>query len=386
MRPRFMDIAMCPIDKVPLSLLEWESIPTALSNEALQLIKALGLDASLFDRDIVTGVLLNRSRKIFYPIYKGVPRLLVFPTGVTRQFVKEYAERLARELPGYTLPQGTPPPGEEDILRSFSNEWVSYDWNPDAYWNVSAEDMHRSMRFLLDLDRKPVRRKRILEVGIGIGGIADYVSRSEESELVGVDLSYAVDAAYRNFGRNPFLHIVQASAFSPPFEDNTFDLVYSQGVIMCTYSTKAAFDRLARLPKKEGRLYIWVYSHYDEERTLVRRILMGMERIIRPVVWPLPDGLQTVALAPLVPLYMFYQNVVRRYSDKRNIKYGWREAIHAARDRFTPRYVHRHSEEEVSGWFREAGYDDLQSVSKRPAPDFVPLPLVTATGIDGVRH
>ena len=48
------------------------------------------------------------------------------------------------------------------------------------------------------------------------------------------DLGYAVDAAQQNFGRNPLLHIVQASAFSPPFREKTFDLVYSQGVIMAT--------------------------------------------------------------------------------------------------------------------------------------------------------
>jgi hypothetical protein len=346
----------------------------------------MGLDPSSFSLNIVSGVLVNRSRKIFYPIYHGIPRLLVFPTGLTRRFVKEHADRLAGEFPDFTLPHETPPLGEEDILRSFSNEWLSYDWNPKAYWNVSAEDMYKSMRFLLDLGGRPVKRKLLLEIGIGIGGIADYVARSEESELVGVDLSYAVDAAYKNFGRNPLLHIVQASAFSPPFQDNTFDFVYSQGVIMCTYSTKRAFDTLARLPKKGGRLYIWVYSHYDEERTLVRRILMMMERIIRPVVWPLPEGLQTVALAPLVPLYMAYQNIIRRYSDKSNVRYGWREAIHAARDRFTPRWVHRHSDEEVCGWFREAGYDELQCVSQRKAPDFVPLPLITATAVDGVRH
>ena len=86
-------------------------------------------------------------------------------------------------------------------------------------------------------------------MGIGIGGTADYISRSEECEIVGIDLGYAVDAAYRNFGQNPLFHIVQASVFSLPFRENTFDFVYSHGVIMATYSTKEAFDELARLPR-----------------------------------------------------------------------------------------------------------------------------------------
>ena len=128
-----------------------------------------------------------------------------------------HAERLAREFPGFSLPNETAPPGEADVLRSFSSEWVGYDWNSHAYWNLSNEDLCRSMRFLLDLDRNPLNRKLVLEVGIGIGGIADYVARSEGCELIGVDLGYAVDAARKNFGQNPLLHIVQASVFALPF-------------------------------------------------------------------------------------------------------------------------------------------------------------------------
>jgi uncharacterized protein YbaR (Trm112 family)/SAM-dependent methyltransferase len=387
MMPRLMDIVVCPLERTPLELVEWETVPAVLPDKKVGRITAIGLDPRSFSREIVTGVLINRSRKVFYPIYRGVPRLLISSTGLTRKFVKVHAERLACELPGFTLPHEKPAPGEEAILRSFSKEWVSYDWNPKAYWNLSPEDMYRSMRFMMDLGRRPIQHKLVLEMGIGIGGIADYISRSEECEMVGVDLGYAVDATQKHFGQNPLLHIVQASVFAPPFRDNTFDFVYSQGVIHHTYSTRTAFDQLARLPKIGGRLYIWVYSpyDYDEDRNWQHRILMKLERIIRPVVWRLPDSLQTVALAPIVPLYLAYENVYLRNRDNRYIKYGWREAMHAARDRFTPRYAHRHTEEEVSGWFREAGYTELQCASKRNRPDFVPIWLVLHTAVDGVR-
>src|SRR5262249_54780067 len=159
---------------------------------------------------------------------------------------------------------------------------------------------------------------------------------------------------YKYFGINPFLHIVQGSAFAPQFQENTFDLVYSHGVLHHTFSTKRAFDQICRLPKHGGRLYIWVYSPYDEERTLERRILMNLEGLIRPVVWRLPNKLQTVALLPIVPFSLLRQNLFLDRREVGFIKYGVREALHAARDRFTPRYIHRHSEEEVRRWFSEA--------------------------------
>jgi uncharacterized protein YbaR (Trm112 family) len=386
MKRRLLDLLVCSLDKTPLELVAWETTPAVLSEDDIKRIVEIGHDVSAFSDDIRTGVLINRVRRTFYPIYRGIPRLLVFPTKLTREFAKVYAERLTRELPGFHLPHETPPPGEENVLRSFSKEWLSYYWNPRAYWNLNAQDMCRSMRFLLDLDRRPVKRKLILEMGIGIGGFADYVSRSEESELVGVDLGYAVDAAYRNFGQNPLLHIIQASVFSPPFRESTFDFVYSHGVIMATYSTKTAFNELARLPRIGGRLYIWVYSPYEEERTWKRRMLMKMERLIRPAVSRLPEILQTVALLPLIPLYLIHQNLHVKRGGSAYAAYSWREAMHAARDRFTPLYATRHTEEEVCDWFRAAGYSQLQCISRREIPDFVPKEFVTAAAVDGIRH
>jgi SAM-dependent methyltransferase len=277
-------------------------------------------------------------------------------------------------------------PGEKDVIRTFSSEWVNYDWDGQTYWNLTPDEMYRCMHFMLDLDRRPVRNKLVLEVGIGIGGIADYMARSEGCELVGVDLGYAVDVAYRHFGQNRFFHIVQASAFALPFQESAFDLVFSQGVIHHTFSTKAAFDHICELPKIGGRLYIWVYSPYDEQRSWIRRAMMRLETLIRPVCWRLPERLQTVVLLPIVPLYLIHQNLLVKRDGSGYIKYGWREALHAARDRFTPRYVQRHSDEEVCSWFRAAGYTELQCASRRKRPAFVPVSFVTCTGVDGVRR
>ena len=344
-----------------------------------------GLSPERFEREVRTGLLLNRRRRVYYPIVEGVPRLLVFPAGVTRDFARRYRKRLARDAAGFGPPGEDGAPGEEAVLRGFSKEWLHYEWDERAYWSQSAEDMFRTMDFALDLEHKDLRDRLVLEVGIGIGGIADYVARSQQCELVGVDLSHAVDGAWREFGASPFFHVVQASAFAPPFADGQFEYVFTQGVLHHTYSTRAAFKRISTLPRVGGRLYVWVYSRSDERRTPLRRLLYALEGALRPIYSRLPDPFQTIALAPWAPLYIAHQRLAAR-SNPHYATYGWREAMHAARDRWTPRYVHRHTDEQVCRWFHAAGYDDLTILSQREPPDFVPDSISSCVGVEGVRQ
>lgn len=363
MKARLAQLLVDPLDHAPLELVAWDQR----------------------DGEITTGVLVSRAARRLYPIHAGVPRMLVFETGVSRAFADAHAARLEREWRGYTLPSSPSAPGEADVLRSFSAEWTNYGWDEKSYWNLDPDTWFRCMRHVLDLEARPIRGKLALEVGIGIGGVADFNARVEGAEVVGVDLGYATDAAYAQFGPNPNLHIVQASVFALPFRDATFDFVYSFGVIHHTYDTKVAFDGLTRLPKPDGRLYVWVYSPEDESRNLTRRLLMKVEQVLRPLTWRLPDRVQTAAILPLVPLYMGYQGLRAWREGKGQVRYGFREALHAARDRFTPRYIHRHSDDEVMGWFRAAGYDELGCNSRRPRPDWVPVAFTACTGVDGVR-
>lgn len=386
MRPRLLHHLACPIDGGSLELREWDATPSELTPETIARARRIGAAPTDFSRDITSGVLVNPRLKVFFPISGGVPRMLVFPTAATRHFAQQHAERLRADLPSFTLPTGTSMPGEETVLRTFSSEWTNYEWKGEAYWSVAPDVLFRNMRFLLNLEQWPIRDKLVLEVGIGIGGIAEYMASKEECELVGIDLGHATDAAQQVFGRrNPFFHVVQASAFALPFPDRTFDLVYSQGVLHHTHDTSLAFEHVSKKPKPGGRLYVWVYSPTSEQRTPLRRLLMSIENAVRPVVWRLPEALQTLALVPVVPLYMLHQNwlVARHHSGW--AKYGWAEALHAARDRFTPRFVHRHSEDEVCGWFVRAGYSHLQRTSGRRCPDFIPESLLVGTSVQGAR-
>ena len=387
MKKRLVELLACPIDRGPLTLLTLDEQSRPLQSVDRARATRLGIEPALLETEIITGALLNPRLKIAYAILNGVPRMLVFRNGATSEFDRRFGDQFRIAAPGYEFSSLPAAEGEHDVLRSFSAEWTNYDWHGDAYWNLTPDAWFKCMREVLDTAGHPLKGKLVLEVGIGIGGTADHLSREDDCELVGVDLGFAVDAAYKHFGTNPFLHIVQCSAFAPAFREETFDFVYSFGVIHHTYSTKAAFDQVSRLPKKGGRLYVWVYSQWDESRSAVRKVLMTLENVTRPWISRLPDRAQTAALTPFVPLYMGYQALRRlTSSNDAQVLYGPREAMHAARDRFAPRYIHRHSEDEMRAWFRGANYDGLVAGSERPHPDFVPEAFWACTGVEGQRR
>jgi SAM-dependent methyltransferase/uncharacterized protein YbaR (Trm112 family) len=384
MKPHLVQDLVCPESGRPLELLEIEGRDYTPTPEERALAERAGLELGETVHEVTTGVLVEREGRRVYPIVRGVPRMLRFATAVSAEFEAAHGAWLARELPGFRLPDGTAMPGEEDVLRTFSREWLDYDWDGRTYWNQPADAWFRSMSHVLELEPDGLRGKKLCEVGIGIGGVADFVSRHQHAPVYGMDLGYAVDAAWKHFWRNPLFHAVQASIFHPPFAGETFDFVYSFGVIHHTFSTATAFESIRRLPTRGGRLYVWVYSPNNESRTPVRRALMKIETVVRPVVTRLPDWAQAVALAPTVPVYMGHQ-LVQSLRGEGQLRYGLREAMHAARDRLTPRFAHRHSEDELAGWFEAAGYEDLHRASGMARPSWLPIGFVANAAVSGRR-
>src|SRR5205807_2173325 len=66
----------------------------------------------------------------------------------------------------------------------------------------------------------------VLDAGVGAGRFAEVVA-ARGAEVVGIDLTEAVDAAFRHLGHREAVHVVQADIFSLPFRDEAFHLAYS---------------------------------------------------------------------------------------------------------------------------------------------------------------
>lgn len=103
--------------------------------------------------------------------------------------------------------------------------------------------------------------KRVLEIGVGLG--SDFVRFARAgADVTGVDLTQAaVDLVGRRLaleGLDGELRVADAEAL--PFDDASFDLVYSWGVLHHTPDTRRAVDEVRRVLRPDGEARVMLYS------------------------------------------------------------------------------------------------------------------------------
>lgn len=104
--------------------------------------------------------------------------------------------------------------------------------------------------------------KRVLEIGVGMG--ADYLEWLKSgAAATGVDLSSgSLERARQRCamaGYEPDLH--EGDAEHLPFPDDTFDIVYSYGVMHHSPDTARCVSEARRVLKRGGALRIMIYHH-----------------------------------------------------------------------------------------------------------------------------
>src|SRR5262249_14115592 len=146
------------------------------------------------------------------------------------------------------------------------------------------------------LGREDLEAKVVLDAGCGMGRYLRIAGESAAGLIVGLDVSGAVTAARELTAELPRVAVVRGDLLRPCFAPESFDLIYSLGVLDHTPDSRAAFLALARLLRPGGRIAIWVYSRQrpvlewimDWQRAVSTRMPLGLlEPLCR---WSAPVG------------------------------------------------------------------------------------------------
>lgn len=248
---------------------------------------------------------------------------------------------------------------QQAYTGSFGFEWNKY----DRTQLDTGTDRRSERDFIAKTGLQPqdLAGKLVLDVGCGMGRYAEVVTRWG-ARVVGIDLSQAVEAAQRNMaGRNAV--ILQADAFCLPFAPESFDYIYSLGVLHHTPDCEQAVKRLPILLKPNGGMAIWLYSAYNPwyrcsdiyrrvTRRLPPRLLHSLCYGVLPLYW-VHKGLRKI------PLFGRTVSAVLRYVIPMSFNQDSQVRVLDTFDWYSPWYQSKHTYEQVFRWLESCGMKDL---------------------------
>lgn len=155
---------------------------------------------------------------------------------------------------------------------------MRYDWKESIPYEVGTQEFYDEIDRRFFQNVKPympwasvpfdelvpfakLADKKVLEIGVGMGSHAGLLS-AHAGAYTGIDLTeYAVGVTgdrMRTFGRRADIRRMDAEALE--FADDTFDFIWSWGVIHHSSNTRKILEEMQRVLKPGGEAVIMVYN------------------------------------------------------------------------------------------------------------------------------
>lgn len=253
-----------------------------------------------------------------------------------------------------------------NTFESDASQDLMREWSNDRYGNIRNWIKPTGLPFV------------VLDAGCGASHTAKLYFEPvlKEINYVGVDISNAVDVAKQRM-QNADANAVfmQCDLQQLPFLNETFDLIFSEGVLHHTDSTEKAFFSLIPYLKQNGLFMFYVYKKKGPIREFtddfVREKLQG---ISQEDAWKLVEGItslgkllgeldiqveipQPIELLGIEPgkidiQRLFYWHVLKCFYRP---DFSFEEMNHINFDWFAPKNAFRQTPEEVREWCDAAG-------------------------------
>jgi SAM-dependent methyltransferase len=248
---------------------------------------------------------------------------------------------------------------EQDKAETAEN--FGWQWN-----HFTQEDLKYNEQFLGWL--QPVqpeffKDKLVVEGGCGKGRHTSLAANWGAKEVVGIDLSSAVESAFQATKHLPNAHIIQADIFKLPLK-RVFDYAFSVGVLHHTPDPKGSFISLASKVKKGGHISAWIYGAENNEwiTRFVNPIREGFtSKISQPALLHL-SKLPTLgvylstklvyrplnAVAKPIAKHLFYNEYLNHLGG-----FGWREQHNIVFDHLVAPTAFYISKADFETWWKE---------------------------------
>ncbi|TWU09683.1 Ubiquinone biosynthesis O-methyltransferase [Symmachiella macrocystis] len=246
----------------------------------------------------------------------------------------------------YPILDGIPRFVASEHLASFGLQWNKYE--------VAHDDEDRAtFQAKTGMPLADLTGLRVLDAGCG-GGRYSKIAGEAGAKVIGADHSTAVEKAAQLCGHLPDVNFVQADLKKLPLEPASFDFVFSIGVMHHDADTRAVFDSVAKFVKPGGKMAVWLYRRNQWWQEWINDSLR--RRTTTMPAEKLEPWCRRGAWLGGLPVIGKTLNKIANFSNHPN----WENRVCDTFDWYAPQYQYHHTVDELSGWFRDAGFEQLR--------------------------
>jgi len=301
-----------------------------------------------------------RKKSALKRLSKYLSSILVCPKCKAPLKVTETAEPLCGELAcgiclnKYPIRSGIPRFIDQGMALDKKRTALNFGYS----WKTFSEyhDFYREqfLDWIWPASERTIEGKVVLDAGCGNGRHIYQVAGLGAREIVGFDLSEAIDVAYRNTAEFKNVHLLQADIYNLPLLP-VFDYIYCIGVLHHLPDPGKGFRSLAKLLKAGGRISIWVYA--KEGNFVVRNFIDPVRKHVTskmplPILYLLsyPFSFAMFIIVKFVPVGEYFRSISG---------FNFRAIHNIVFDQLVAATTHYISRGEVERWFKGSGLEDV---------------------------
>ena len=246
---------------------------------------------------------------------------------------------------------------------------TGFGWQWQHFTQEDERYAEQFLRWIAPVTPEFFRDKVVLEGGCGKGRHTQLAARWGARDVIGIDLSGAVDTAFAATRSLPNAHIIQADIYHLPLA-RKFDYAFSVGVLHHLPDPRGGFVSLTSKVKPGGHISAWVYGAENNEwitrwvnpvrekitSRIDQRTLLQLSKLPAACVYlatklvygPLNRNGSSLAK------HLFYNDYFSAISG-----FGWREQHNIVFDHLVPPTSFYISRAEFETWWRDIGAGDV---------------------------
>jgi len=262
---------------------------------------------------------------------------------------------------------------DKKTVQSFGDEWEKFSsFSETEIKNIGDEYFDIVDESILNSN------STVLDMGCGSGRWSKYLAPNVKF-IEAIDPSDAIFSATKLLSNVNNIRITQASSDNIPFNDETFDFVFSLGVLHHIPETQTALIDTVKKVKKGGHVLIYLYYNLDN-RGVLYKALFKLSSVIRYIVAALPkwakhivcDFIAITVYMPLILVSRIVQKMTPNKStyQKLPLAYYVGKSFNVIRndalDRFGTPLEQRFSKKKIKQMMEKAGLRDINFSNNTP--------------------